>query len=138
MSDFGKSQIDKYDNIEPKLSIKFELKANIGEELELKAKYGNVEVKINGDIVSQAKSRCATKESVSEQLLRLGESDFTSSADDIEFVCDENRPSFIPLSVLNDLRRRAVEELRAKLIEDFENKRQIVSYEDSCCSEFGQ
>ena len=132
-----KSQIDKYDNIEPKLSIKFELKANIGEELELKAKYGNVEVKINGDIVSQAKSRCATKESVSEQLLRLGESDFTSSADDIEFVCDENRPSFIPLSVLNDLRRRAVEELRAKLIEDFENKRQIVSYEDSCCSEFG-
>ncbi len=132
-----KSQIDKYDNIKPKLSIKFELKANIGEELELKAKYGNVEVKINGDIVSQAKSRCATEESVSEQLLRLGESDFTSSADDIEFVCDENRPSFIPLSVLNDLRRRAVEELRAKLIEDFENKRQIVSYEDSCCSEFG-
>ncbi len=132
-----KSQIDKYDNIKPKLSIKFELKANIGEELELKAKYGNVEVKINGDIVSQAKSRCATEERVSEQLLRLGESDFTSSADDIEFVCDENRPSFIPLSVLNDLRRRAVEELRAKLIEDFENKRQIVSYEDSCCSEFG-
>lgn len=132
-----KSQIDKYDNIEPKLSIKFELKANIGEELELKAKYSNVEVKINGDIVSQAKSRCATKESVSEQLLRLGESDFTSSTEDIEFVSDKNRPCFIPLSMLNDLRRRAVETLRAKLIEDFENKRQIVSYEDSCCSEFG-
>lgn len=132
-----KSQIDKYDNIEPKLSIKFELKANIGEELELKAKYGNVEVKINGDIVSQAKSRCATKESVSEQLLRLGESDFTSSTEGIEFVSDKNRPCFIPLSMLNDLRRRAVEELRAKLIEDFENKRQRVSYKDSCCNEFG-
>nr|MDE7215331.1 DUF3656 domain-containing protein [Clostridia bacterium] len=126
-----KIQIDKYNNISPKLSIKFVLKANVGERLELRAESRGVESIVIGDTVQEAKSCGASKESVSEQLLRLGESDFESSEQDIEFETDRSKPCFIPKSTLNNLRREAVEKLREKLIENFEQARQAVTFDNS-------
>ena len=125
-----KAQIDKFNDISPKLSIKFSLTAICGEKLTLKAICGDIEEVVVGDIVESAKSQGATKISVAEQLLRLGDSDFISSIDDIEFDYDEKKPCFIPKSQLNNLRREAVEKLRLRLIDEFEKGRVKVGFSE--------
>lgn len=118
-----KAQIDKYNSISHKLSIKFILTAIVGEKLTLKAICGDIEEATVGAIVESAKSQGATKTSVADQLLRLGDSDFASSIENVEFVCDENKPCFIPKSQLNNIRRETVEKLRLKLISEYEKGR---------------
>ena len=125
-----KSQIDKFNNISPKLSIKLILTAKVGEKLTLKAICNDVEEIVVGDIVESAKSQGATKSSVADQLLRLGDSEFIASIDDVEFIFDENSPCFIPKSQLNNLRREVVEKLRLRLIEEFEKGRVKANYSE--------
>ncbi|MDE6758686.1 MAG: U32 family peptidase [Clostridia bacterium] len=124
-----KSQVDRYNTICPKLSIKFILTSFIGKKMTLKAICGDTEVEVQGDLVDQARSYGATKESIAEQLLRLGDSEFSSSIDDIDFIRNEEEHCFIPQSKLNSIRRDAVENLRNKIIADFENKKDRVVYE---------
>ncbi|MDE6188671.1 MAG: U32 family peptidase, partial [Clostridia bacterium] len=123
-----KSQVDRFENVSPKLSIKLKLEAIVGERLKLMAACGGFEACVYGEIVEAALSKKTDEETVKKQLLRLGESEFSSTFDDVEFVAGNEESCFIPLSQLNSIRRIAVEELRRKIINDFENKRHRVDF----------
>jgi putative protease len=90
-----------------KIPVKMSVKAKIGEPVELCINDGEIEATVHGGIVSRAESKPMSKDSIEAQLKRLGNTVF--EARKISFNLDEN--IFIPVSELNELRRRAVEEL---------------------------
>ncbi len=93
-----------------KIPVKMSVKARISEPVELCIDDGENEIIVHGAIVSRAESKPISKNSIATQLKKLGNTVF--EADEIEFEIDEN--IFIPVSLLNELRRRAVAELEAE------------------------
>jgi len=116
-----KSDIDKYNNIKPKLSIKLLLKAEIGNKVELTAEYGDICVKVYGSVVEAARNRAMNADDIIAQLSRLGESNF-----DAEIYCEilENQSIFIPQSALNALRRDCLNALTNEILERYDLSRQ--------------
>ncbi|VVB94685.1 Peptidase family U32 [uncultured archaeon] len=90
-----------------KIPIKITIKARIGEPVELCVNDGENEIAVQGGIVSQAERKPISRQSIAEQLTKLGSTFF--EAKEITFDIDEN--IFIPVSELNELRRNAVAEL---------------------------
>ena len=80
---------------------------------------GNTEVCEKGTEAQKARSRALSKEDIGKQMLKTGDSFFEIG--DIEIKTDGD--SFVPVSALNDLRRRALERLLEKL--DDGNKRSL-------------
>ncbi len=93
-----------------KIPVKMSVKARIGEPVELCINDGENEIIVHGGIVSGAESKPMSKDSVAAQLKKLGNTVF--EAHEISFEIDEN--IFIPVSLLNELRRRAVARLEAE------------------------
>jgi len=93
-----------------KIPIKIAIKAKIGEPLELRINDRENEIAIQGEIVSGAERKPISRQSIAEQLTKLGSTFY--EAQEITFDIDEN--IFIPVSELNELRRRAVAELETE------------------------
>ncbi|MFZ2412292.1 MAG: DUF3656 domain-containing protein, partial [Candidatus Methanoperedens sp.] len=93
-----------------KIPVKMYVKARIGEPVELCINDGENEIIVNGGMVSRAESKPVSKDSVASQLKKLGTTVF--EAQEISFEIDEN--IFLPVSELNELRRRAVAGLEAE------------------------
>lgn len=73
---------------------------------------------VEGDMVQGAQKRSATVEDARRQLEKLGESPFAlSNQNDLQITMDDG--VFLPVSSLNELRRKAVEALTAARIADF-------------------
>ena len=126
---FEKSQVDRFNTISPKLSIKFTLTALVGKKLSIKAVYNDICVEVVGDTVEMAKSLGTTKKDIVNQLLRLGDSDFVSNEDNIQFIHDEGEQCFLPKSTLNNMRREVVEKLRNEIISNFEKSQERKVYQ---------
>ncbi len=109
---------EKEDNLisfERKLPIDMHFEAHLGGCAALIATYGNISAKVQScDIVAEAKTRAATYEDVYKQVSKLNDTHFVLNvfSVDIDDV-------FLPVSLLNDLRRRVVEELEAKIISEY-------------------
>lgn len=73
---------------------------------------------VEGETVEKATGKSATKESIEERLKKTGGTPFRVA--DAEINIDEG--IFMPVSVLNDLRRRAVEALEKSVISKYKNK----------------
>lgn len=67
---------------------------------------------VTGDIVQEASNQPMSSDKIKQQLSKMGGTPF--SAADININCGEN--IYIPVSSLNDIRRRAVEELTKKIV----------------------
>jgi putative protease len=93
-----------------KIPIKISIKSRIGEPVELCINDGENEIMVHGGIVSRAESKPMLKDSVEAQLKKLGNTVF--EAQEISFETNGN--IFIPVSELNELRRRAVSELETE------------------------
>ncbi len=93
-----------------KIPVKMSVKARIGEPVELCINDGENGITVNGGMVSGAESKPMSKDSIAAQLKKLGNTVF--EADEISFDSDEN--IFIPVSELNELRRKAVAEFEAE------------------------
>ena len=88
--------------------IDADINIEIGKEPELKIKYRNKEVSVIGDKKTELAQKAGlTEEKVIEQISKLGNTNY--SLDDVNISLDEN--SFLPLSVINKLRRDATEKL---------------------------
>lgn len=88
--------------------IDADIDITIGKEPELKIKYRNKQVSVLGDKKTElAKKAGLTEEKVIEQISKLGDTNY--SLNNINISLDDN--SFLPLSVLNKLRRDATEKL---------------------------
>ncbi|MBQ7583527.1 MAG: U32 family peptidase [Lachnospiraceae bacterium] len=89
------------------LPLRASLRAYAGSELQLEAGPvcdPDITVTVTGDVAEQAKSRAMTASDFKKQLSKTGDSDFYF--DRIEVATDES--SFVRISSVNDLRRRAL------------------------------
>lgn len=118
-------QLNKYKDVNPKLSIKMEFTAKQGKNMSLTAKYNDIQAECVGDVSQTSISQCANFDTVAKQLLRLGDSDFIAQLD-----VDIDSNLFIPASLLNNLRRSVLEKLRKEILQDYSNHKQRVDYSD--------
>lgn len=103
----------KYVDNKQKLSIELSLFAQAGHELSLTVSSPSVSGEntsitayVTGETVYSAQSQPADKERLIKQLTKLGNTDFKASAVNVELSGDV----FMPVSAVNDLRRRGIEE----------------------------
>lgn len=92
---------------EKKIPIAFTLEAKIGKPLKLKITDFENTFSIDKEEVEQAKKKATTKEEIKEKLLRIKDTVF--EAKEIHMIMDEN--IFIPMSLLNQMRRSLVQQL---------------------------
>ncbi|MFZ3060801.1 MAG: DUF3656 domain-containing protein [Candidatus Methanoperedens sp.] len=90
-----------------KIPIKIAIKAKIREPVELRINDGENEIAVQGEIVNKAEKKPISRQSMAEQLMKLGSTFY--EAQEITFDIDEN--IFIPVSELNSLRRETISQL---------------------------
>lgn len=109
------------DNLKRPLDLKFTAKLN--EKPILYLDDLRESIKIIGDfIIEKAKNRSVTEESIYENLDRLGNTDYILNSTEIDI--DEN--IFLPISLINNMRRDGIEALKKKFISSYE--RENVNY----------
>ncbi|MEW8973979.1 MAG: DUF3656 domain-containing protein [Tissierellaceae bacterium] len=101
--------------------VDMEIYVKIDEKPELKLKHREYIVDVMGDfIVERGKKLTIGEEKVREQLSKLGDTSYYLA--NIEMHIEEG--AFLPLSVLNELRRNAIDRLEA-IIGNFNNRKPI-------------
>ena len=99
-----------------KLHIDLTLTAKVNSKIKLEAKFANIQVEVESDdVVSKARTKACTYEDCYRSLSRLNDTNFVLQMLNVEL--DE---VFIPVSILNDLRRRVAEELQNEIIKIYE------------------
>lgn len=92
---------------EKKNPIDMHFKAHIGTNSELTIKYLNNTIKVEGAPIEQASTTPVTKEKITEQLSKLGNTPFKLN----NLTLDIDNNIFINLKQLNELRRNAIDKL---------------------------
>lgn len=100
--------------------ISFSLKARENEEMKLTAYCDKKEVTVTGDVPKKAESKPSDEKFFKEKLSKLGGTPFIPD----EINCDIGESIFVPASAVNDIRRKAVEEISVLLTE---NKKHIIN-----------
>ena len=95
------------------------LRAVPGEALQLTATDGENTVTVTGETVSAAKTRAATAEELIRNLKKTGETVFVPRD-----VRAETADAFVPVSLVNAIRREALEKLAQERIDAFERNAQ--------------
>lgn len=107
------------ENIKRKVNCNIELKQDEVIKLELQDIDTNISVRVTGDsIVQKADSTGITSKRVEEQLLKTGNTVF--KIENINIKMDDN--IIVPISSLNEIRRRGLEELEQRLLESFKRE----------------
>ena len=107
------------ENIKRKVNCNIELKQDETIKLELQDIGTNISVKLEGDsIVKKADNRGLTYKRVEEQLSKTGNTVF--KIENINIKMGES--IIVPISSLNEIRRRGLEELEHKLLESFKRE----------------
>jgi putative protease len=101
-----------------KVPVRMFIKARINEPLELRVSDGENDIMVRGARVSKAEAKPVSRNSITEQLKKLGNTIF--EAQDISFEVDNN--IFIPVSGLNSLRREAVSRLEGLRVQKWKRQ----------------
>ncbi|XCP83504.1 DUF3656 domain-containing protein [Roseburia hominis] len=102
--------------IKEKLNGKFIL--SVGDSAKLSVSCKDHAVTVYGDIVQEALKQPMVPERIEKQLRKTGNSEFEFEHLEIEI----NGAGFLPLQSLNEIRRRALEELEAEITSAFRRK----------------
>ena len=98
----------EFENIsEKKINVTFDVKCNLNSSLVVSISDGENTVTLEDGIIDKALNVPTSKEVIIEKLNKLGDTPFVCNDFNIEL--DEN--VFVPMKILNDLRRRVCEEL---------------------------
>ena len=98
----------EFENIsEKKINVTFDVKCNLNSSLVVSISDGENTVTLEDGYIESALNVPTSKEVIIEKLSKLGDTPFTCNDFNIEL--DENL--FVPMKVLNELRRRVCEEL---------------------------
>lgn len=117
---------DSYRNNSIEKSIFMETKIKLNEKPYLKVTLDDYTVEVENDFkVEEARKSALDKETICAQYSKLGDTIFY--IEDIKIELDDN--CFLPLSVLNELRRDAIEQLEQMII-NFNNREIINNYEE--------
>lgn len=102
------SELNK--TLEKKINLKCIIKAKLGDNLYVSYSDGKNQVEYIGTIVEEAKSSPISKERIKDIFAKLGNTPFKL----IDIDCDIDNNIFIPVGVLNEVRRKLVDELIKK------------------------
>ena len=108
---------------ERKVSISMKIECFCGEDMKLKLWDGKHEVIVSGGMVEKAVNREVTEEEIKRQLGKLGNTPFAVS----EILLEKDPEIFVSLRELNELRRKAVEELEKRRVQP-KKEYQVVPY----------
>ena len=107
------------ENIKRKVNCNIELKQDEVIKLELQDIDTNISVKLEGDsVVKKADNVGITSKRIEEQLSKTGNTIFKIENINIKM----NESIIVPISSLNEIRRRGLEELEHKLLESFKRE----------------
>lgn len=107
------SQIQRDFLHEPtKLSVTGFIYLMVGEAACLTIQYEDISVSVVGEIVEEAKNRALTKQEVEKQINKLGDTSFCMKELEVVMVGEV----FYAVRCLNELRRAAIEELKAEIL----------------------
>ncbi len=107
----------RYIDNDIKIPVRMEIFLKAGERARLKLLYGENEIVVYGDVLEPSDKRPAVREDVVKQLKKLGGTVFSS--DEGSIVTDIQGSPFVPVKLLNDLRRNALEELENTLLSKY-------------------
>lgn len=82
-----------------------------GEPIMLSLSYSDKSISVTGPLAEKSVKTATSEDSISKQLSRLGDTPFVFD----DLIIDISPDVFVPVSIVNDLRRRAVEELLNEL-----------------------
>jgi len=99
----------------PEISVDLDLRAVPGDALRLILTDGEASAEVTGEIVEAARARETTAEEMEKQLRKTGGTDFT-----VENVRVETSGAFVPVSMLNALRREGLEQFARARRGEFE------------------
>lgn len=104
---------------QPKMQIQGTFYAHIGQEMQLSVQMGEEQVvTVLGDVVEAATKKATSISDIEEKLKKTGNTAFCFD----HIVFDVEEEVFLPVSRLNDLRRRALEELQNRLQGECHNR----------------
>ncbi len=107
-----------------KIPVRMEIFLKSGERACLKLLSGDKELVVYGDVLEPSDKRPAVREDVVKQLKKLGGTVFSSGEGSI--VTDIQGSPFVPVRLLNDLRRNALEELESMLLSDYKRSHEYM------------
>ena len=112
-----------------KIPVRMELFLKSGERACLKLLSGDKELVVYGDVLEPSDKRPAVREDVVKQLKKLGGTAFSS--DEGSIVTDIQGSPFVPVRLLNDLRRNALEELESMLLSGYKRNHEYMKVQAS-------
>ena len=107
-----------------KIPVRMEIFLKSGERACLKLLSGDKELVVYGDVLEPSDKRPAVREDVVKQLKKLGGTVFSS--DEGNIVTDIQGSPFVPVRLLNDLRRNALEELESMLLSGYKRNHEYM------------
>lgn len=107
-----------------KIPVRMEIFLKSGERACLKLLSGDKEFVVYGDVLEPSDKRPAVREDVVKQLKKLGGTVFSS--DEGSIVTDIQGSPFVPVRLLNDLRRNALEELESMLLSGYKRNHEYM------------
>lgn len=112
-----------------KIPVRMEIFLKSGERACLKLLSGDKELVVYGDVMEPSDKRPAVREDVVKQLKKLGGTVFSS--DEGSIVTDIQGSPFVPVRLLNDLRRNALEELESMLLSGYKRNHEYMKVQAS-------
>lgn len=112
-----------------KIPVRMEIFLKSGERACLKLLSGDKELVVYGDVLEPSDKRPAVREDVVKQLKKLGGTVFSS--DEGSIVTDIQGSPFVPVRLLNDLRRNALEELESTLLSGYKRNYEYMKVQAS-------
>lgn len=115
-------EIDGLISRDNRIPINGYVRAVTGKRLKITFSYDDISVTVKGDVVAEASNRPVDRDTISNKVSQLGNTDFVMGKLDVE----TDGKSFVRIGDLSELRREAVEELRRAAIDIY--KREYVPY----------
>lgn len=110
-----KSLAKRFLDVNEKVSIKSKLVARVGEPLQLTYTLQGFEATVTKQIVEPAKNQPMTEERLKEQIGKLNDTYFVLS----DAVVDTCHNAFVPVGILNELRRECIKQLEEAIISSY-------------------
>jgi len=109
-----------YSTLIKKIPVSMDVKAKKGDKLtiQIKDETGNSVEAFSDDVIVQARQRPVDKDSLIKQVSKLGDTIF--KVNDVNLQIDDD--IFIPLGVINSVRREAVQQLEINRVEHYRRK----------------
>lgn len=122
--EFNKYLSEKYVETTRKIALKAKISLKAGKNIKIKVTtiddfgFGNIEVGLEYGHLDYANNRAATKEDIEKQILKTGNTLYEFK----ELHIDLEDGLFIPVKLLNELRRLVLEEVDKKILDKYRRK----------------